>query len=208
LLDTEPDIADPAAATVMPEPAHGAVTFEDVVFAYPTRPGEPVLHGLDLKVEPGETVAIVGPSGAGKSTLFSLILRFYDPQSGAVRLDGVNVADVKLADLRERIALVPQDTVIFSASILENIRFRGPMPVRGSHGGSPAGAGGRVCRAAWRGVQHPRGRARRDLVGWSAAAGGDCPGGAAFCTRCCCWMKPPARWMPRASNMCRRPSRS
>jgi ATP-binding cassette subfamily B protein len=126
LLDTEPDIADPAAATVMPEPAHGAVTFEDVVFAYPTRPNEPVLHGLDLKVEPGETVAIVGPSGAGKSTLFSLILRFYDPQSGVVRLDGVNVADVKLADLRERIALVPQDTVIFSASILDNIRFSRP----------------------------------------------------------------------------------
>jgi ATP-binding cassette subfamily B protein len=68
----------------------------------------------------------VGPSGAGKSTLFSLILRFYDPQSGVVRLDGVNVADVKLADLRERIALVPQDTVIFSASILENIRFSRP----------------------------------------------------------------------------------
>ncbi|MDX1717864.1 MAG: ABC transporter transmembrane domain-containing protein [Anderseniella sp.] len=126
LLDTEPAIADPSAATVMPEPAQGAVTFEDVVFAYPTRPNEPVLHGLDLRVEPGETVAIVGPSGAGKSTLFSLILRFYDPQTGVVRLDGVNVADVKLADLRERIALVPQDTVIFSANILENIRFSRP----------------------------------------------------------------------------------
>jgi ATP-binding cassette subfamily B protein len=126
LLDTDPAIADPAAPTVMPEPGHGAVAFEDVVFAYPTRPGEPVLHGLDLKVEPGETVAIVGPSGAGKSTLFSLILRFYDPQSGVVRLDGVNVADTRLADLRARIALVPQDTVIFSASILDNIRFSRP----------------------------------------------------------------------------------
>ena len=126
LLDTEPAIADPAAPAVLPEPAHGAVTFEDVVFAYPTRAAEPVLHGLNIKVEPGETVAIVGPSGAGKSTLFGLILRFYDPQSGVVRVDGVNVADVKLSDLRRRIALVPQDTVIFSASIFDNIRFSRP----------------------------------------------------------------------------------
>ena len=104
----------------------GAVSFEDVRFSYPTRPGELVLHGLTVSVKPGETVAIVGPSGAGKSTLFGLILRFYDPQSGVVRIDGVNVADVGLNELRSRIALVPQDTIIFSASILENIRFSRP----------------------------------------------------------------------------------
>jgi ATP-binding cassette, subfamily B, bacterial len=126
LLDTEPEITSPANPTVLTQPGHGAVTFEDVRFAYPTRPNEPVLHGLSVAVKPGETVAIVGPSGAGKSTLFGLILRFYDPQSGVVRVDGVNVADVALEELRSRIALVPQDTVIFSASILENIRFSRP----------------------------------------------------------------------------------
>jgi ATP-binding cassette subfamily B protein len=102
------------------------VAFCNVRFAYPTRPEEPVLDGFSLDVKPGETVAIVGPSGAGKSTLFGLILRFYDPQAGEVRVDGVNVADASLDEVRRRIALVPQDTVIFSASIYDNIRFSKP----------------------------------------------------------------------------------
>jgi ATP-binding cassette subfamily B protein len=130
LLDTAPDIADPAVPVSMPETALGSVAFRNVRFAYPTRPDEPVLDGFNLDVKPGETVAIVGPSGAGKSTLFGLILRFYDPQAGEVRVDGVNAADAALADLRARIALVPQDTVIFSASIFENIRFSRPDATR------------------------------------------------------------------------------
>jgi ATP-binding cassette subfamily B protein len=130
LLDTAPDIADPAVPVSMPETALGSVAFRNVRFAYPTRPDEPVLNGFNLDVKPGETVAIVGPSGAGKSTLFGLILRFYDPQAGEVWVDGVNAADAALADLRARIALVPQDTVIFSASIFENIRFSRPDATR------------------------------------------------------------------------------
>jgi ATP-binding cassette subfamily B protein len=130
LLDTAPDIADPAVPVSMPETALGSVAFRNVRFAYPTRPDEPVLDGFNLDVKPGETVAIVGPSGAGKSTLFGLILRFYDPQAGEVWVDGVNAADAALADLRARIALVPQDTVIFSASIFENIRFSRPDATR------------------------------------------------------------------------------
>jgi ATP-binding cassette subfamily B protein len=130
LLDTAPDIADPAVPVSMPETALGSVAFRNVRFAYPTRPDEPVLNGFNLDVKPGETVAIVGPSGAGKSTLFGLILRFYDPQAGEVWVDGVNAADAALADLRACIALVPQDTVIFSASIFENIRFSRPDATR------------------------------------------------------------------------------
>ena len=110
----------------LPSPAKGAVAFDKVEFTYPSRPDDQVLKGLSFSVNPGETVAIVGPSGAGKSTLFALILRFYDPQSGTVRLDGVNVADTALEDLRGSISLVPQDTVIFSASVLDNIRFSRP----------------------------------------------------------------------------------
>ncbi len=126
LLDTDPDIADPAVPVAMPDKAVGSVAFRNVRFAYPTRPEDPILDGFNLDVKPGETVAIVGPSGAGKSTLFGLILRFYDPQAGEVRVDGVNVADAGLDDVRRRIALVPQDTVIFSASIYDNIRFSKP----------------------------------------------------------------------------------
>lgn len=126
LLDTEPGIVEPAAPVALPVPAKGAVIFDKVRFSYPSRPDEQVLKGLSFSVKPGETVAIVGPSGAGKSTLFALILRFYDPQSGAVRFDGVNVADTALDNLRDSIALVPQDTVIFAASVFDNIRFSRP----------------------------------------------------------------------------------
>jgi len=130
LLDTDPDIADPVVPVAMPDKAVGSVAFRNVRFAYPTRADDPVLDGFNLDVKPGETVAIVGPSGAGKSTLFGLILRFYDPQAGEVRVDGVNVADAALEDVRRRIALVPQDTVIFSASIYDNIRFSKPGATR------------------------------------------------------------------------------
>jgi ATP-binding cassette subfamily B protein len=107
----------------LPQPAHGALTFENIEFRYPTRPEDKALHDVSLAVAPGETVAVVGPSGAGKSTLFQLALRFYDPQQGRVLLDGIDLRAADPADIRERIALVPQETVIFAASAKDNIRY-------------------------------------------------------------------------------------
>src|SRR5580692_5254346 len=111
----------------LPLPARGEVAFEDVRFSYPTRPNVSALAGVSFHVRQGEKVAIVGPSGAGKSTIFHLLLRFYDPLAGRVTFDGVRLADLDPADLRSRIALVPQDTVIFAASIRDNIRFGLPQ---------------------------------------------------------------------------------
>jgi ATP-binding cassette subfamily B protein len=102
------------------------VSFEEVTFHYPSRPAQAALSRFTLKVLPGETVAIVGPSGAGKSTVFQLLLRYYDPRSGRISLDGVATQQMDLHDLRERIGIVPQDAVIFSSSALENIRYGRP----------------------------------------------------------------------------------
>jgi ATP-binding cassette subfamily B protein len=102
------------------------VRFENLNFHYPSRPLQEALAGFSLNIEAGQTVAIVGPSGAGKSTVFQLLLRFYDPQSGSIRLDGVASHDMALSDLRARIGIVPQDAVIFSNSALENIRYGKP----------------------------------------------------------------------------------
>jgi ATP-binding cassette subfamily B protein len=107
-------------------PAGAAVAFDAVGFHYPSRPALPALQGFSLQVAPGETVAIVGPSGAGKSTVFQLLLRFYDVGSGAIRLDGVDIRQASLADLRQRVGIVPQDSTIFSTSALENIRYGRP----------------------------------------------------------------------------------
>jgi ATP-binding cassette subfamily B protein len=123
LLDARPAIAAPANPTPLPLPPRGQIAFEKVVFAYPGRPDLPALDGFDLAVRPGERVALVGPSGAGKSTVFRLLLRFYDPQSGVVRLDGVDLRDADPAEARERIALVAQDAPLFSGSAMENLRF-------------------------------------------------------------------------------------
>jgi ATP-binding cassette subfamily B protein len=123
LLRTQPAIAAPALARPMPFPAQGAVLFEDVVFAYPGRDDLPSLRGFSLNVRPGERVALVGPSGAGKSTVLRLLLRFYDPQQGAVRIDGVDLREVDPAEARARIALVGQEAPLFSGSALENLRF-------------------------------------------------------------------------------------
>ena len=95
-------------------------------FNYPTRPDAPALKGLDFTIQPGETVAIVGPSGAGKSTVFSLLLRYYDPVSGSIRVDGVDLREADPSDLRSRIAIVPQDTTIFAATARDNIGFGRP----------------------------------------------------------------------------------
>ena len=128
LLASRSSIASPAQPLTPPLPPSGsAVHFEAIDFHYPSRPSQPALSGFELKVAPGETVALVGPSGAGKTTVFSLLLRFYEPQSGCILLDGTPIAQLSLQGLRERIAIVPQDPVIFSSSALENIRYGKPQ---------------------------------------------------------------------------------
>ena len=123
LLNAQPDIAPPERAEALPVPARGSLSFRNVTFRYPTRPEIPALSDFTLEVEPGETVAIVGPSGAGKSTIFQLVERFYDPQAGTVRLDGVPLSKADPADIRQRIAFVPQEGVLFSADARDNLRY-------------------------------------------------------------------------------------
>ena len=126
LLQVKPEIAPPAAPRALPQPSRGDVSFDEVSFAYPARPESPAIDRVSFAVKAGEKVAIVGPSGAGKSTLFHLLLRFYDPSSGTISLDGV---PVRLADpqaVRSHIALVRQESVVFAASARENIRFGRP----------------------------------------------------------------------------------
>jgi ATP-binding cassette subfamily B protein len=126
VLTVRPAIVPPARPLALPEPPRGEVAFADVRFCYPARPTSPVLDGLSFGARQGEKVAIVGPSGAGKSTVFHLILRFYDPSSGVITFDGVPLLDVDPLELRRRVALVPQDAVVFAASIRDNIRFGRP----------------------------------------------------------------------------------
>jgi ATP-binding cassette subfamily B protein len=126
ILAIKPVIAAPAHPRALPVPARGEVAFADVRFAYPTRPTVSALNGVSFAVRRGEKVAIVGPSGAGKSTIFHLLLRYYDPTSGRITFDGVQLADLDPADLRGHIALVPQDSVMFAASVGDNIRFGRP----------------------------------------------------------------------------------
>ncbi|HET6586421.1 MAG TPA: ABC transporter transmembrane domain-containing protein, partial [Oleiagrimonas sp.] len=123
LFAEQPGIASPAVPAPLPDPVHGAIRFEGVDFRYPTRPDTAALVDFDLAIRPGETVALVGPSGAGKSTVFNLLLRFYDPQQGRITLDGVDLRQLALPALREAMALVPQETVIFAGSAADNIRF-------------------------------------------------------------------------------------
>ena len=123
LMQAVPDIAPPAQATALPSPPRGEVSMSAVGFSYPGRPDLPALKGFSLTVRPGETVALVGPSGAGKSTVFRLLLRFYDPQTGVVSVDGVDVRQADPVAVRDRFAWVSQETPLFSGSALENIRF-------------------------------------------------------------------------------------
>jgi ATP-binding cassette, subfamily B, bacterial len=126
LLDTRPAISAPARPAPLPEPARGAVQFLGVEFAYPARPDLPALHGFNLAIAPGETVALVGPSGAGKSSVFQLLMRFYDPTAGEVRLDGADLRDLEPTAFRARIGLVPQEPVIFSTNAWANLRYGRP----------------------------------------------------------------------------------
>ncbi len=123
LLHAEPDIRAPAAPHSLPDPPQGAIEFDRVTFHYPTRPETSALEDFSLSVRPRERLALVGPSGAGKTTIFQLAERFYDPQHGRVLLDGVDLKDADPAEVRERIAIVPQETVIFAASARDNLRY-------------------------------------------------------------------------------------
>jgi ATP-binding cassette subfamily B protein len=126
LLNTEPAITAPAAPVALPEPARGEVQLDNVTFHYPSRPDSPALSELSLTLLPGQKVALVGPSGAGKSTVLQLLLRFYDPEAGVIRFDGVDIRQADPQQLRGRMALVPQDPVIFGADARENIRYGFP----------------------------------------------------------------------------------
>jgi ATP-binding cassette subfamily B protein len=123
LLHEKPGIAPPARPQALPSPPRGSLAFQNVTFRYPTRPEVAAITGLTLTVEPGETVAVVGPSGAGKSTIFQLAMRFYDPQAGTIRLDGVPLVQADPAEIRRRMALVPQDGTLFAASARDNLRY-------------------------------------------------------------------------------------
>jgi ATP-binding cassette subfamily B protein len=126
LLNATDKVNDPAAPKDCPAPLRGDVRFESVSFAYPSRPDRQALDAVSLAVKPGETVAFVGPSGAGKTTVMQMIQRFYDPQEGAIKLDGVDLREMQREDFRSQIAVVPQDPVIFSGSARDNIRFGRP----------------------------------------------------------------------------------
>jgi ATP-binding cassette subfamily B protein len=126
LAEAKPSITAPVLPVVLPSPLRRRVSFDEVTFHYPTRPGQDALERFTLAVEPGETVALVGPSGAGKTTVLQLLMRFYDPQRGSIRLSGVDIARLDPVELRGRLGLVPQDPVIFSTTAWENIRFGRP----------------------------------------------------------------------------------
>ena len=123
LLQAQDNVRDPASPLPLPQPARGAVELQDVSFRYPSRPDTQALSDLSLSIAPGETVALVGPSGAGKTTIVQLLQRFYDPDQGQITFDGVALSDMRRADFRAAMALVPQDPVIFAESARENIRF-------------------------------------------------------------------------------------
>lgn len=127
LLNAAPSIRSPQNPVEMPQPGQGRIRFENVTFSYPARPGQLALDGFSLEIRPGERIAFVGPSGAGKSTTFQLLLRFYDPQGGRILVDGVDIAQARPEDVRARIGVVPQETVIFGDTARENIRFGRPQ---------------------------------------------------------------------------------
>ena len=126
LLAVRSDIRSPDRPAALPVPSRGEIAFRDVTFRYPSRPDHVALERVSIDVRPGEHVALVGPSGAGKTTVFQLLLRFYDPQQGSVRIDGVDVREADPAEVRCRVAVVPQEPVVFAASVLENVRYGRP----------------------------------------------------------------------------------
>jgi ATP-binding cassette subfamily B protein len=126
LLRAESAIAETASPQPLQQPGQAAIRFEHVTFRYPARAEMAALDNITLDIAPGESVALVGPSGAGKTTMFQLLLRFYDVSDGCIRINGQDIRELGLRDLRDKIAIVPQDPVIFSANALENIRYGRP----------------------------------------------------------------------------------
>jgi ATP-binding cassette, subfamily B, bacterial len=126
LIDAEDNVTDPVTSKTMKQPVRGALKFDAVSFNYPSRPDMPALKHMDLSIKPGETIALVGPSGAGKSTVFQMVLRFFDPTSGSVLFDGIDIKEIARDIFRKEMAYVPQDPVIFATSAKENIRFGRP----------------------------------------------------------------------------------
>ena len=181
VLAAAPEIRDPKHPVALPPAGAGAadaghVAFEGVTFGYAGGAG-PVLDGLDLDLAPGESVALVGATGSGKSTVGRLLCRFYDVDAGAVRLDGVDVRDVRLAELRRAVALVFEETFLFSDTIAGNIAFARPdAPPEDIERAAPPGRGRRVRGRAGRRLRHRGRRARLLAVGWAAPAPGHRPG--------------------------------
>jgi ATP-binding cassette subfamily B protein len=166
ILAARPAIAPPAKPMPLPSPPRGEVAFEHVGFHYPGRADLPALSDFSLAVRPGERVALVGPSGAGKSTVFRLLLRFYDPQTGAVRIDGVDLTDADPAEARARIALVAQDAALFSGSALDNLRFgREDATVDELRGAARAAEAEQFVAALPRGFDTPLGERAKTLSG-------------------------------------------
>jgi ATP-binding cassette subfamily B protein len=126
LLDTQSSIESQIESAPLPEKVLGNITFTDVTFAYPSASDVPVIDAVDLQIRAGERIALVGPSGAGKTTMFQLLLRFYDANTGAIAIEGTDIAKLSLSELRKQFALVPQDSVIFASSIIDNIRYGRP----------------------------------------------------------------------------------
>ena len=166
LMAARPNIAAPADPVPLPVPARGGVQFENVSFAYPGRPDMPALNQFSLHVAPGERVALVGPSGAGKSTVFRLLLRFYDPTSGAVFIDGVDLRDADPEDVRARMAVVAQDAALFSGSPSDNIRFgRAEASLAEVRSAADAANATGFISALPLGFEHPIGERGRTLSG-------------------------------------------
>ncbi|HUO53769.1 MAG TPA: ABC transporter transmembrane domain-containing protein [Rhodoblastus sp.] len=166
ILSSEPLIAAPPQPQKMPQPPRGEIAFDQVAFAYPSRPGKTVFEDLSFKIAPGEKLAIVGPSGAGKSTLFQLLMRFYDPVSGRVCVDGCDARAVDPADLRHRVALVPQDPVIFSGTVSDNIAYGAPDASAGEiEAAAERAAAGDFIRALPQGFSTPLGERGVTLSG-------------------------------------------
>ena len=202
LLAVEPAIRAPAHPVALPTPARGTVSFDHVVFHYPSRPDTPALDDFSLVVVAGEKVALVGPSGAGKTTVFQLLLRFYDPQAGSVRIDGVDVRHADPREVRRRLAVVPQDPVIFAASVVENVRYGRPDATEAEVRAA--------CEAAYASefvATLPQGTRATSA---SAACGSPADSGSASRSRArsspiarsCCSTKRRARSTPRASASC------
>ena len=126
LLKLQPTIVSPKHPLLIPLTNHEAINFQNIIFNYPSRPQQQALHDFSLTINHGETIALVGPSGAGKSTVFQLLLRFYEIQQGKITLNGIDIAQADIKQLRQHVAIVPQETSIFAASVMENIRYGKP----------------------------------------------------------------------------------